>query len=167
MADDERAHKILFYRAEDARPLDAETMPPGKLDPAVYTELDLSPISAGTTTTVLFKGDGPDGFSLVHAKFKTGYRLPRHSHSADCLYYVLAGELRMGSRVLRTGEGFFIRAGAQYAYEAGPEGVEVLEFRAATTFDITIMDQTVERWKPILAAALANHDRWVAETPAS
>jgi quercetin dioxygenase-like cupin family protein len=153
---------MVFYHVEDARPLDAATMPPGKLDPAVYTELDLSPIGAGSTTTVLFKGDGPDGFSLVHAKFKAGYRLPRHTHSADCLYYVLAGELKMGTRVLKAGEGFFIKADAPYAYTAGPDGVEILEFRAATFFDIQIKDQTVERWKPILAAALANRDAWAA-----
>jgi quercetin dioxygenase-like cupin family protein len=158
---------MIFYRAEDARPLDADTMPPGKIDRAVYTELDLSPISDGTTTTVLFKGDGPDGFSLVRAQFKSGYRLPHHTHSADCLYYVVAGELTMGSRVLKAGEGFFVKAGAPYAYEAGPDGVEVLEFRMATSFDIQIRDQTVERWKPILAAALANHDRWVAADQAS
>jgi hypothetical protein len=41
----------------------------------------------------------------------------------------------------------------------------VLEFRVATTFDIQIRDQTVERWRPILAAALVNGDRWAATDP--
>src|SRR5207248_6087020 len=111
---------------------------------------------------VWFKGDGPNGFSLVYARFGAGYRLPRHSHSADCLYYVLSGEAIMGSRVLKAGDGVFVKADAPYAYQAGPEGVEVLEFRAATSFDIQVFDQTVERWKPIIEAAVANHDQWVA-----
>jgi quercetin dioxygenase-like cupin family protein len=158
---------MVFYHAEDARPLDAETMPPGKIDKAVFAELDISPVGAGSTTTVLFKGDGPNGFSLVHADFKPGYRLPRHTHSADCLYYVLSGEIHMGGRVLKAGEGFFIKADSAYAYSAGPEGVQVLEFRVATSFDIQILDQTADRWKPIVAAALANRERWLAAEPAS
>jgi hypothetical protein len=28
-----------------------------------------------------------------------------------------------------------------------------------------IFDQTVERWKPIVDAASANHDRWMATRP--
>ena len=154
---------MTFYRAEAARSLDEEgMMSPPEIDPAVSTTLDLSPIAAGSRVNVLFKGQGPNGFSLVHARFGPGYRLPRHSHSADCLYYVLSGEAIMGRRVMKAGDGFFVRADAPYAYEAGSEGVEVLEFRAATSFDITVFDQTVERWKPIVEAAVANHDGWVA-----
>ena len=41
----------------------------------------------------------------------------------------------------------------------------MLEFRAATGFDMKIFDQTVERWTPILAAAAANHDRWAEAQP--
>jgi quercetin dioxygenase-like cupin family protein len=160
MATDERPMRIVFYRAVDAKPLDGDTMPPGRIDPAVHAELDLSPISAGTSTEVVFKGFGSEGFSLVHATFKPGYRLPHHSHSADCLYYVLAGSLHMGSRVLHQGDGFFVKADTPYAYSAGDNGVEVLEFRTATSFDMNIRDQTVAQWRPVLAAALANRDRW-------
>jgi quercetin dioxygenase-like cupin family protein len=158
---------MTIYRAEDATPLDKETMPPPVLDPAIRRELDLSPIAAGTSTDVLFRGDRDDGFSLVRVRFKTGYRLPRHSHDADCLYYIVSGSVIMGSHVLGAGDGFFVPADAPYAYEAGPDGVELLEFRTATTFDIDVRDQTVERWEPIVAAAVANHDRWVSEAASS
>jgi hypothetical protein len=41
--------------------------------------------------------------SLCWAWFKSGYVLPRHSHNADCLYYVLGGSLRLGSVWLKAG----------------------------------------------------------------
>jgi quercetin dioxygenase-like cupin family protein len=155
---------ITFFDAADAPLLDDDgIMTPPALDEAVYTTLDLTPLADGARVTVLFKSDG---FSLVHAWFGAGYRLPRHSHSADCLYYVVAGEAIMGSRVIKAGDGFFVKADQPYAYQAGPDGVQVLEFRAATSFDMQILDQTVERWKPIVDAALANHDRWLEVQPA-
>ena len=161
------AKAITFYEATEAPLLDDDgMMAPPELDESIYTTLDLTPLADGSRVTVLFKGEGPDAFSLVHAWFGAGYRLPRHSHSADCLYYVVSGEAIMGSRVIKAGDGFFVKAGQPYAYQAGPEGVQVLEFRAATSFDMRIVDQTVERWKPIIDAAAANHDRWVEVQPA-
>src|SRR5262249_45229063 len=71
-------------------------------------------------------------------------------------------EAHMGSRVLRPGDGFFVAAEAPYTYTAGPQGVEVLEFRHATSFDIKIRDKTLEQWKPIIEAVKANGERWAA-----
>jgi quercetin dioxygenase-like cupin family protein len=157
---------ITFYEAATAPSLDDDgIMTPPHVDPTVLEAYDLTPLGAGAKVTVLFKGDGPGGMSLVHAWFGPGYRLPRHSHSADCLYYVVKGEAVMGSRVIKAGDGFFVRADQPYAYTAGPDGIEILEFRGVTGFDMKIFDQTVERWAPIVAAAAANHDRWVATRP--
>lgn len=165
-ANETSARGIVFYEADRAPLLDDDgMMTPPHLDASVYTTLDLTPLSAGSKVTVLFKGDGPDGFSLVHAWFGPGYRLPRHSHSADCLYYVVAGAAIMGNRTIGAGDGFFVKADQPYAYQAGPDGVQVLEFRGATTFDMRIFDQTVERWRPLVDAALANHDRWIETQP--
>jgi quercetin dioxygenase-like cupin family protein len=162
-----RTKGIAFYRADEAPTLDEDgMMTPPDLDEAVTTTLDLTPLAAGAKVTVLFKGSGPNALSLVHARFGPGYRLPRHSHSADCLYFVVAGEAVMGRRTIKAGDGFFVEADQPYAYQAGPDGVEVLEFRSATSFDMKILDQTVERWRPIVDAALANHDQWVTATPA-
>lgn len=164
MSSGERVNKMQFFQSDGAPSIDDDgMMSPPKIDKAVYTSgLDMRPIADGQRVTVLFKGDGPGGFSLVHAWFGAGFKLPRHSHSADCLYYVLSGEIHMGSRTMKAGEGFFIQAEAIYAYTAGPEGAEVLEFRASTSFDMKVFDQTPERWKPIVDAAVANHARWLA-----
>jgi quercetin dioxygenase-like cupin family protein len=161
---------MTFFSADDAPLLEDDgmmTMAPGAIDPAVSATFNGAQMAAGQRVTVLYKGDGPDGFSLVHAWFGPGFRLPRHSHSSDCLYYVVAGEAHMGSRVLKPGDGFFILAEAPYAYTAGAEGVEVLEFRHATTFDIKIRDTTVEQWRPIAEAVKANGERWAAAAAAS
>lgn len=88
-------------------------------------------ISPGNIVTFLFD-HGPDGMSLVHAWFGPHFPLFRHSHPqlGDCLYYVVAGSAVLGSRVLGPGDGFFVPNGMPYKYRAGPEGVEILEFRA-------------------------------------
>jgi quercetin dioxygenase-like cupin family protein len=157
---------LRIYRAADAPLLGPEMMSPPTLDPSIPAELDLSPLAASGPVDVLFRGEGTDGFSLVRARFNPGYRLPRHSHSADCLYYVVSGTAVMGNQVLQPGDGFFVAADAPYAYEAGPDGVEVLEFRATSSFDIQVKDQTVERWKPLVDAAVANQAEWLARNAA-
>jgi len=75
------------------------------------------------------------GFSLVHVWFKSDFPLLLHSHDQDCLYYVVAGSLRLGRETLAAGDGFFIPAGVPYTYRPGPRGVEVLEVRHANAFD--------------------------------
>ena len=51
----------------------------------------------------------------------------------------------MGSQVLEAGDGFFVPSDAPYAYEAGSEGVVVLEFRTATSFGMKIPGGQLER----------------------
>ena len=70
--------------------------------------------------------------SLSHNWFGPNFPLFRHSHPrfGDCLYYVVGGELLMGNRKLGRGSTFFIPNGQPYKFAAGPDGVEVLEFRA-------------------------------------
>ena len=80
------------------------------------------------------------------------------------MYYVTKGELRMGSQVVTEGEGFFVPDGAPYAYTAGPEGVEILEFRAKSTFDMKITE-SLPRWAQIIEGVRAHRDEWTAEMP--
>lgn len=163
MSSEPRARSIQFYTGEDAVPLGDEVMAPPHIDESVWPVLRDNSTVPGQNVKLLFKGEGPDGFSLVWSWFGANFRLPRHSHDADCLYYVVSGEIRMGARVLQAGEGFLVKAGAPYTYQAGPDGVTVLEFRTATSFDMNIRDQTPERWMPIVEAVQANRERWVAD----
>jgi len=157
---------ITFFDIADAPLLDdTDMMSPPYLEESVYTELDLVPTGTGAHVKALHRGEGENGFSLVHAWFGKGYRLPQHSHNADCLYYIVAGSAILGSRELPAGAGFFVPAGRRYAYVAGDDGVEILEFRMATSWDMQIYEQTVDRWRPIVAAAVANQDEWLRTRP--
>lgn len=61
-------------------------------------------------------------------------------------------------RVVDAGGGFFVEADQPHAYEAGGE---VHEVRPVSAFDMRIFNQAVERWKPIVAAATANREKWI------
>jgi hypothetical protein len=119
---------------------------------------------AGQTIKVLFRqSEEEGGFSLVCA-WKSHFVLPRHSHDADCLYYVVAGTAVIGNRVLTAGDGFFAPGRAPYRYSAGPDGVEVLEFRHARSFDMKVtetnercamMFETAAKYAPLWAGLAA------------
>ena len=119
-------------------------------------------IALGGLDAVLFRGPGEDAFSLVKAWFAPHYVLPRHSHDADCLYYIVEGEVVLGAQTLVAGDGFFVPAGAPYAYEAGPDGVTVLEFRTRTSFDMTIPGGQVARLAKMSDVAEERAEEWAA-----
>lgn len=130
-----------------------------EIDPDAYDQMVEWALSGGHLTKVLYREDGEEGMSLVWAWFGPDYTLPRHSHDADCLYFVLSGEAHLGNRVVPAGGGFFVPADAPYAYSAGPEGVQVLEFRNATAFDMKITEK-LDRWDHILENAREHKDEW-------
>lgn len=110
---------------------------------------------AASRLTVPFRQEGAGGFSLVDIEFEPGYLLPRHSHSVDCLYYVVSGSIVMGQRTLGPGDGFFLPAGQPYAYHAGPAGVKLLEFRHAAEFDMQILEKDMDRFREKMETSLA------------
>jgi mannose-6-phosphate isomerase-like protein (cupin superfamily) len=111
----------------------------------------------GDETRVLFS---VPGFSLIHAWLKSDYPLLLHSHDADCLYFIVAGTLRLGTENLGCGDGFFVPAGARYKYRPGPTGVEVLEFRHATHFDLHNYSTGQAFYDQALATVAASLDSW-------
>jgi hypothetical protein len=117
-------------------------------------------VEAGHENRLLFSAPG---FSLAYAWFKSGYPLPRHSHDGGCLYYILAGSLRMGTETLGKGDGFFVGGGVPYAYTAGPEGVEVLEFRGADQFDIKLLANNMAFWERATGIVADRHSDWQSE----
>ena len=56
------------------------------------------------------------GFALTHAWLKKDYPLMRHSHDSDCMYYIVAGTLRMGKEELGPMDSFFVPAGTASSY---------------------------------------------------
>jgi hypothetical protein len=119
----------------------------------------------GHVLKCLFESPEPDGFSLTYVWFKSEFPLPPHRHNTDCLYYLISGEIKMGNRVLRAGEGFFLPADAGYSYTPGEEGVELLEFRGSTRFNIEIPDGSPEMWDRFAKTCAKNRDLWKTQRP--
>ena len=122
-----------------------------------FADLGEAGIDEGQTVKMLFSAPG---FSLTYAWFKSGFPLPRHTHSADCLYYIIAGSLQLGNEMLGRGDGFFLPKDMAYAYTPGPEGVEVLEFRTAERFDIHFMAANPAFWTRAIEAVKREHAGW-------
>jgi hypothetical protein len=164
--------RLELFHGADAGPLPPEMMRTEGLTEAVQASLaKLAAVGVkagvGEKNLVLFSEPGEAGISLLYIWFKSGYVLPPHSHNCDCLYYVLGGELRIGSRVLHKGDGMFVPADHGYTYEAGPEGVEVLEFRNATRFNIVLKEGDGSRWERIAEVFRERAAIWEKEAPPS
>jgi hypothetical protein len=132
----------------------------GDLEAILGEGLDLTPGAIGNRNVVLFRGEGEDGFSLVRAWFAPDYVLPRHSHSANCLYFVDRGSVLLGSRVVSEGGGFFVPDGAPYAVQAGPEGAVVLEFRDAPSFDMKMASGQMDRYRMMAEVGATHRPEW-------
>jgi hypothetical protein len=165
-AKDEGAERLRFqvFRFADARPEDGlpdmtyKPVPPEVM--ARSQAVSEAGMLGGAENRMLFSGGG---VSLAYAWFKSGFPLPRHSHDSDCLYYVVAGSLQLGDQMLGAGDGFFLGAGVPYAYTPGPEGVEILEFRAVQGFDIQMLAGAGAFWDRALETVLAKRDAWPVE----
>lgn len=163
---DKLASRLVIFR-NDGEDLDHDTMPYEGVDDSVLKGFELTGaagIGDGQVVRCLFREPQPDGLSLCHAWFKSGFMLPRHSHSADCIYYVLAGAIQMGGAVLGKGDGLFVPADHGYTFQAGPDGAEILEFRNATRFNIVFKGNTPAFWQKIADAAEAARGNWPNET---
>jgi hypothetical protein len=153
---------IELFGADDARPLyETGMMSMPTMSPEAPEQLTEWALSSGHVVKTLFEQSGENGMSLIWSWFGPGYSLPRHSHSADCLYYVLKGEIKLGRRSIAAGGGFFVPNDAPYAYSAGDEGVEVLEFRGVSSFDMKI-SESVARWDQIVSIVRENNETWKA-----
>ena len=132
----------------------------GSFDVDAVTKLMQAGIDNGANNELLFSGGG---MSLAKVWFKSGYPLPRHSHDCACLYYITAGSLRLGKEDLGPGDGFFVGMDVPYTYIAGPDGVELLEFRAATEFGIALLGANAKWGAKALEQLQSRTDAWKSE----
>jgi mannose-6-phosphate isomerase-like protein (cupin superfamily) len=160
--------QIVIFRESKATTMQEATVMENHNSPAAnagIAKMMEAGLQNGYELKCLFKSRDPNGFSLTYAWFKGNYPLPRHTHNTDCLYYVISGEIHMGSEILRAGDGFFLPADAVYAYRAGPDGVEVLEFRDSCAFDIAIKDGSAQAWDRLASVCAANQELWMHQRP--
>lgn len=159
--------KITWYDEADAKELmESGAMSPTVLSPEVIgVMMKGSKLHLGNGSRVLFQDPENNGFSIVHAWFGENFPLPRHTHSGDCMYYVLRGELRMGAKTVKAGSGFFVPSDRPYTYRAGVGGVEVLEFRKVSSFDMITLDQDAAKWESFVAIGEEMGETWAQTRP--
>ena len=105
------------------------------------------------------------GFGITHVWFKEGYALPLHSHDADCMYYIIAGSLRLGTEELGPRDSFFVPCDVPHTYKVGKGGVELLEIRHKTSFNF-VNHANGEAWWSKAAEQTAQHaEAWKSATP--
>jgi quercetin dioxygenase-like cupin family protein len=163
--EDTRSSGFTIFRYQDAPRLDetdamSEITYPENMDPQLGEAVFAAGIDDGHLVKLLFRQSGETGLSLSYVWFKPGYVLARHKHNVDCVYYVISGEAILGNQTLYPGDGFFVPADGPYSYKAGSAGVEILEFRNATKFNMKITDPRASHWQTIIDATLANHELW-------
>jgi hypothetical protein len=153
-----------IFRRSDALDLEDSgimTIPPSaEAEIGAIGEAMEAGIDRGYTTKVLY---ATPRFSLIYLWYKSGFPLPRHSHDVDCLYVVIGGSLRIGTEQINAGDGFFVGADVPYAYTAGEDGVEVLEFRAVGSFDIKMLAGSTF-WRNTAERARDRQMAWSKET---
>ncbi|HEY2661782.1 MAG TPA: hypothetical protein VGI79_18820 [Caulobacteraceae bacterium] len=158
------ASRFAIYRGADAPAFsEVDVMDYEAVSPELETrfaDLGEAGVNEGQTVKLLFSAPG---FSLTYAWFKSGFPLPRHSHNADCLYYIVAGSLTLGAKTLGAGDGFFVPTDAAYAYVPGPEGVEVLEFRNAEHFNIKFLAGNPAFWSKALETVRTERPKWARQ----
>lgn len=107
------------------------------------------------------------GFSLVHVWLKQGYPLMRHTHDTDCLYYVVAGSVHLGTEELLPRDCFFVPAGVPYVYTTGASGAEVLEFRHNGSFNFVNLTNNPGFWEKAEQTIRNNREQWQTAVPPS
>lgn len=166
MGESDKPRAMTIFRAKDA---------PDLMEAGCMSVEPFSPVQRDGMDKVVQAGlaDGDEirvlcnipGFSLTHVWFKPDYPLPLHSHDADCLYYIIAGKIRLGTEDLGPRDSFFIPANVPYTYRAGTEGVELLEFRNATQFNFVNLAKGEGFWAKAAETVTARRNEWREATP--
>jgi hypothetical protein len=105
------------------------------------------------------------GFALTYCWFKPHFPLPRHSHKQDCLYYIVKGDIKLGTERLGAGDGFFLPDGTPYTYDIGEDGVELLEFRTSSDSNFRAFNHTPKWWDKAEKAIKDNREAWKKAKP--
>lgn len=158
---------IRFFRHQEGTMLDVEResdpMSSGEGSQVINDGLNLladSGMTEGISSRILF--DVPN-FSLAKLSLKSNFPLPLHVHNVDCLYYILAGSLRVGREELGAGDGFFVPAEIPYTFSAGFEGSEILEIRKVSIGSVTtrFTSKSQRYWKKIAQIIAENRQIWL------
>src|SRR3546814_19698909 len=71
--------------------------------------------------------------------------------------------MRFGKEVLGQGDGAFVPGNTPYTFVTGSDGVEFLEFRNATAWNIVFKSNNQASWAKGAEKTRALHESWLAE----
>ena len=164
----ETTQAFQIFRAKDA---------PGLMESGCMAIEPITPEQRAGVTKAMAAGYGEGdevrvltqmpGFSLTHAWLKPNYPLALHSHDSDCMYYVIAGSVRVGTEELGPKDSFFVPANVPYTHRPGAQGVEILEIRHASQFNFVNLSKTASFWDKATEIVAANVEHWKVALPPS
>ena len=123
----------------------AELTPADKLD-------HFSPAELNSRIFVHEMGDD-ETLQLTEVRYLPNVDIARHAHDADEIFYLVAGELRIGERLLVPGVSVFIARDTLYSLRAGPEGAHFLVFRPTGDLSYVPEKEWRERSRKIASPA--------------
>lgn len=78
---------------------------------------------------------------LVEIRYHPDAEIQIHSHDEDEIIYVLDGAMRINNRSLGPGACLTIPGGVFYGFQAGPEGLRILNFRPCEDLSFNLPPQ--------------------------
>lgn len=75
------------------------------------------------------RGD-PTGLELLEIYYPPNAAIALHAHLEDEIIYVVDGAIRLGDRTYGKGSSVFVARQTLYAFQAGPDGLHMINFRA-------------------------------------
>jgi hypothetical protein len=155
-------YRAIDGKLEDEDPDAANILPMSQACIDGFARLVDAGMTDGNVVKTLF--DIP-GFALTYCWFKPHFPLPRHSHKQDCLYYIVKGDIKLGTERLGAGDGFFLPDGTPYTYDIGDDGVELLEFRTSSDSNFKAFNHTPKWWDKAEQAIKDNREAWKKAKP--
>lgn len=107
-------------------------------------EVDAADHASSPTVLHLHPGSAAE-LQLFEAELPPGTEAESHAHLTDEIIYVLDGALVAGAQTLGPGDSVYIGAETLYSFEAGPEGLRYLNFRARRDDSHLSKSQLMER----------------------
>ena len=82
-----------------------------------------------SSTLFVHEAGDENSLQLIELRYSPGASVDLHAHGEDGLYYILGGEMQVGSRLLKAGSSMFVARDTLYSLKAGADGIHFLLFR--------------------------------------
>lgn len=69
------------------------------------------------------------GPQLIELRYEPNAEIQLHSHDEDEIIFVRQGEIRLGNKLYGPGTSIFVAGQTLYGFTAGPNGLQILNFR--------------------------------------